>query len=125
MLGIQKLTSSKLPVLRWDNLAILLVLLALTGLAWSDIHSQSRSMGSMSMPMDQRSFWEDAALFLPHVWVVMMSAMMLPATLPVGVHLLHNLPQPSRRRPGLRPHVGLPCRIYDSLGAVRGAGIPG
>ncbi len=68
--------------MRWDTLAVLLVLLALAGLAWSDIYSQSRSMSPMSMPMDQRSFWEDAALFLP-MWVVMMSAMMLPATLPL------------------------------------------
>ena len=90
MLPIQKPASPRSYVLRWDNLPIVLALLALAGLAWADMYIRSQDMGSifmtsagsMAMATHQRSFWENASLFLP-MWAVMMAAMMLPSMLPM------------------------------------------
>ena len=88
MFLMQKLSLTKSPFVRWDALVIVAAMLALTGLAWQNLYARYETMGTMSMtsmdsmsnsmPMEQRSFWGDAALFLP-MWGVMMAAMMLPA----------------------------------------------
>ena len=90
MFSLSRPISSRFPALRWDVLVIILALLALTGVAWANMHSRYQSMGtmsltsmdSMSMSMEQRSFWGDAALFLP-MWSVMIVAVMLPTMMPM------------------------------------------
>ena len=111
MYSLIKPISPRFPTLRWDSLAIVLAILVMTGVAWSAMYSRYQDMGSMSitsvdplfmtsmdsldtgdmgdggpmpMPGNERDFWRGASLFLP-MWAVMMSAMMLPAMLPMAL----------------------------------------
>ena len=73
-----------------QNLIIIAMMAALAGLAWTDTYFRAQDMGDMSvtsmeaMSTNQRSFWADAALFLP-MWAIMMAAMMLPSMMPMVV----------------------------------------
>ena len=108
MYSLIKPISSRFPTLRWDTLAIVLAILVMSGVAWSATYSGYRDMDGISIsgvdalfmtsmdstamgdsgPMptsgNERDFWREASLFLP-MWAVMMSAMMLPAMLPMAL----------------------------------------
>ena len=92
MLPLQTPIASRSPLPRSDSLTVIVAIMVLAGLAWTDIYLRTQSMGTSSLTtMDSihlagshGTFWKDGAVFLP-MWSVMMAAMMLLSTMPMVI----------------------------------------
>lgn len=89
MLTVQTPIASRFPRPRWDSLTIIVAIMILAGLAWTDTYLRAQSMGASSMDSinvagSMGTFWEEGAMFLP-MWSGMMAAMMLLSTVPMVI----------------------------------------
>jgi predicted metal-binding membrane protein len=131
--GSSALTPSILEIWRKrENLLPGLALIALAAAGWAYVAYQAASMGSMRSAVGGMAMGgiEGIALFLS-AWVVMMVAMMIPATLPLILlyrHFAHERLSPARARIGTAillisyvavwASAGLPVYAYNSLSSV-------
>jgi predicted metal-binding membrane protein len=110
---------------RWrrrENLLPGLALVALAAAGWAYVAYQAASMGSMGSAMDGMALGTTggAALFLSS-WVMMMVAMMVPATLPL-ILLYRTIAR--ERLSLLRARVGMAILLVGYIAVWSAAGLP-
>lgn len=109
-------------VLSWRiNAAVVVVLLALSALAWKSTIEQSHAMSGMAMGLGQMDALMPgvmSARFFLAMWATMMAAMMLPAIAPIA---LVHLAVARRRGDGVLPTVAFVVSyllIWAAIGVV-------